>query len=259
MRLRDLKKLLIYAAAASLLGACLDNSRPRTATLRRSNNNNNNNNNNSAADSGLSQATKDANQNMMWDAQNIIPDIGNLIPDSGQTTNPPPIDAGPTQPTDCNHNPNQCVAHQLNSGPPNCTCLPACESGWTWNSSTQTCEEDCPTSIVNLYSGTPPCANSTLVCMTMCQDINCQNNCLLMDPNQTSCLNCVNQNMVSCVNRISCQSDYDAYACCIQNNCPQNPDDCAETTCAAQNQRYEQCFGATSGQCNSDLLMCFQM
>jgi hypothetical protein len=248
MRVTLLKIILFSVLCGLLCASCSDAPRRRGSVVRGGGGGG------TSSDSGMN-AMSDASQNIGIDVQGQLPDLGNAGFNDGGNTSLPAPDAG-QQATDCNHNPNQCGAHQLMGEPPNCFCRSECETGWMWDNQTRSCVEECATNIVNLYNG-QPCAAATLSCLEACYDAACQYMCLMNDPNPTNCLECLQQNTISCVNQNGCQSDWDLFNCCIERNCPQDPSSCSETTCNSQNQSHQQCLNGTANQCGPQQIACF--
>jgi hypothetical protein len=200
---------------------------------------------------------RDAGVGTQFDAQNEVPDQGLMpSPDAGGINIP---DVG-TPPRDCSNNPNNCVDHQLISQPPSCVCIPACESGWMWDDTSASCVEACESIMRPQKHSGIPCAASTLDCLIDCNpnvDPGCQADCIRNDPNPAECVDCINVNILACVVQRSCGDEWDNIMCCIERNCPDDPDACRVGPCSNQNGSFDRCAQRASGDCGGAPLACF--
>jgi hypothetical protein len=112
------------------------------------------------------------------------------------------------------------------------------------------------------YSG-PGCREETTRCLEGCEDEpsigECQNQCLVDDP---ECVNCYNQTIVSCGNEVGCQAAWDELACCTERECPGIGDGverlaCGTDTCFDTFDRYSECVIDVLGACEMRISRCF--
>ncbi len=159
-------------------------------------------------------------------------DTGIVLMDSGMTgcdsSHPCPVGqtcvSGMCQTSGCDSsNPcpvgQTCVSGMCQTTTTGCTSSSECPSGQICSGgscvpdSTRTCDgSDVP------YNTVSVCSSSTMTCITSCSDGACIQSCLDADPS-TDCSACVNQNFISCLNMAACQSTWDPYVCCIEDNC----------------------------------------
>jgi hypothetical protein len=124
--------------------------------------------------------------------------------------------------------------------------------------STRTCEGSAITYIRDVY-----CSASTMGCIEACPDSPCIYDCLDADVNP-DCRRCVSNNIVSCFNDAGCQGAWDAYMCCIEDNCGTEPTSTCimgvrDGACAPTLTSYDTCgMGVDLGSvCPSFLPDCF--
>lgn len=119
--------------------------------------------------------------------------------------------------------------------------------------------------IVPAYSG-PGCAAETLACLEGCSTDptsppECSESCLAGDP---ECIACFNQTIISCTNRMSCQAEWNAFACCAEMRCPEVGDGADRLACAMTGEClmeldvYTTCAdGGGFAACNMEIQRCF--
>jgi hypothetical protein len=113
-----------------------------------------------------------------------------------------------------------------------CSTGEVCSGGMCVPDSTRVCEGSDIT-----YNRVAVCSSTTETCISGCSDGTCIQDCLDADPS-TDCSACVNQNFISCLNDAGCQTTWDPYVCCIEDNCGTMP----SSTCV---------MSAQSGACAS--------
>ncbi len=121
--------------------------------------------------------------------------------------------------------------------------------------------------LVPPYDG-PGCAPDTLACLEGCMSEptappDCSDGCVAADP---ECILCFNQSIVSCSNRIACQGEWNAFACCAELQCPAIDGGidrlaCAGTgACTAELDAYTTCAdGGGFEACSAEIQRCFDM
>jgi len=92
-----------------------------------------------------------------------------------------------------------------------------CSAGSCVPDTMTTCDPD-----IVMYATGAFCSATTQTCVSGCSDNTCLFDCLDRDANP-DCSSCVNNNIISCINTAGCQSDWNAYACCVENNCGVDP------------------------------------
>ncbi len=140
------------------------------------------------------------------DSEIVLMDTGTM-PECDPVTNPCPV--GQT-----------CVSGTCETDPmPECLVDSDCPTGEICSG--EMCVPDtmriCEGSEVP-YNRVSVCSASTNTCIMGCTDSACISSCLDADPNP-DCSACVNQNFVSCLNDAGCQTTWDPYVCCIEDNC----------------------------------------
>lgn len=120
--------------------------------------------------------------------------------------------------------------------------------------------------IVPPYEG-PGCATATLACLETCAadpsaPPDCSDACLASDP---ECVVCFNQTIIACSNRLACQGEWNAFACCTETSCPGVGDGvdrlfcAAEGACLEQLDEYATCAdGGGFAACNTEVQRCFE-
>ncbi len=147
------------------------------------------------------------------------PDSGIVLMDSGTTV--PECDTARPCPVG-----QTCVSGtcQAETPPPECSASRPCPTGQICNASGM-CITDtgrvCPDGNVEYVTGSY-CSSETASCVSGCTTGTCQQDCLDADVS-ADCGGCVNQNSISCANSASCQSEWDAYNCCILDTCGSEP------------------------------------
>lgn len=177
------------------------------------------------ADSGM--VGVDSGPTPMTDSGPIV------IMDSGMTR----VDSGPTP--ECFSN-SDCLSSEMCSGG---RCVPM----------TSTCPTDTLTRVT-----TQMCADTTRTCVEGCADGTCIASCLEADPDPSSCIGCVNNNIFSCWNRNGCQSQWNCVAECAATRCSPDDTTCLDTTCSAEWTTYQTCGDGVpdSASCGSDWAPC---
>jgi len=113
----------------------------------------------------------------------------------------------------------------------------------------------CEPDIVVPFLGTA-CSYATTQCVSGCATGDCYVTCLEADPNP-DCIYCVNSNLISCVNDLGCQREWNAFVCCMRANCPEGG--CAETACGVPNRARVDCGTAVISNCGSVDDSCFAL
>ncbi len=120
--------------------------------------------------------------------------------------------------------------------------------------------------IVPDYEG-PGCSGATLSCLEECAadpsaPPDCSSACLDDDP---ECVACFNQTIIACSNRVACQAEWNAFACCTERSCPEVGDFAERLACAAAGacleelDEYATCAdGGGFAACNMEVQRCFE-
>lgn len=123
-------------------------------------------------------------------------------------------------------------------------------------------ETSCGTDVVDRVSDAY-CSEATASCIEACEPGECLADCLDSDPNP-DCSACVNINIVSCANANGCQSSWDDYTCCLDEQCPADAgtscvDEAIAGPCGGDSDRYDECVGTVdlATDCPNVLSDCF--
>ena len=138
-------------------------------------------------------------------------------------------------------------------------CVPVCPGVGSRQCDGACAWESCvpPEDLVGAHAG-EACSSFSLQCLDSCETEECEDACLLGDPDPDGCRACIDQNAAHCANANGCQLDWDAYACCVAGTCPDLDPDCIAAECDVEWLAYQDCAGALpAGTCRTDFEACF--
>jgi len=116
----------------------------------------------------------------------------------------------------------------------------------------------CTPSVIDYIAGAY-CSTSTASCARACADGPCITACLNADPT-TDCARCSNQNLLACANENGCQSQWNTFNCCVDDNCPTgSPSTCVDTFCMSEGNAYTACANSVlpGATCMNNVDSCF--
>ena len=125
----------------------------------------------------------------------------------------------------------------------------------------------CFPSMISEWTDPPPCSADLLTCLGACSpmDTSCPDRCFAMQPE--SCQACWISQTLRCINANGCQSQWSAFASCVNDNCcgpgaGGDSDACLTSQCGSQQNNFNSCaqgvLNMPNGPCVNATDVCVQ-